>query len=247
MMIGNVSIGMAAAAGLVSFLSPCVLPLVPGYVSFLSGVSVQQMQAAADGEILPARIKGRLLISAVLFVAGFGAVFIAMGATATWLGSLIDTRLSLITKIAGIVIFLFGIVKLGVIRWFFLFREMRFNFNRNRWGLPGAALLGAAFAFGWTPCVGPILGAILVYAGTLSSAAQGVWLLGAYAMGLGLPFLLMAAGMGHFFRFFQRFKRHVGFVEKISGAVMVVLGIMVYSNTLVLIPGYLSILNRFAW
>jgi cytochrome c-type biogenesis protein len=246
-MIGNVSIGMAAVAGVASFLSPCILPLVPGYVSFLSGVSVQQMQAAADGEALPAGIKRRLLVSAVLFVLGFSAVFIALGATATWLGGLIGTHLGLLAKLAGVVIILFGVVKLGLIRWIFLLRQIRFDLNVNRWGLAGAALLGGAFAFGWTPCVGPILGAILVYAGTLNKAMQGVWLLAAYSLGLGLPFLIMAAGIGHFFRFFQRFKRYVGLVEKASGAVMVVLGIMIYSNTLVLIPGYLTFLNRFAW
>jgi cytochrome c-type biogenesis protein len=246
-MIGNVSIGMAAAAGVASFLSPCILPLVPGYVSFLSGVSVQQMHAVADGEALPAGIKKRLLASAALFVLGFSAVFVALGATATWLGGLIGVHLGLLARLAGIVIILFGIVKLGLIRWLFLLRERRFDLNPNRWGLAGAALLGAAFAFGWTPCVGPILGAILVYAGTLDKAVQGVWLLAAYSLGLGLPFLMMAAGMGHFFRFFQRFKRYVGLVEKVSGAVMVVLGRMIYSNTLVLIPGYLTFLNRFSW
>lgn len=242
----DISIWMAVAAGLVSFLSPCVLPLVPGYVSFLSGVSVQQMQAAAGGQALPAGIKWRLLLTAALFVAGFSAVFIAMGATATLLGGLITAKLGLLTKLAGAVIFFFGIVKLGLVRWLFLFKDVRFNPGSNRWGLPGAALLGAAFAFGWTPCVGPILGAILMYAGTLDNAAQGVWLLTAYAMGLGLPFLLMAVGAGQFMRFFQRFKKYIGLVEKISGAVMVVLGIMVYTNTLVLIPGYLTFLNRFS-
>lgn len=245
-MIENISIWMALAAGLVSFLSPCVLPLVPGYVSFLSGVSVQEMQAAGRGEILPSGTRKRLLISAVLFVAGFSAVFIALGATATWLGGLITAKLSLLTKVAGAVIFLFGIVKLGLVRWFVFFKDIRFNLNQNRWGLPGAVLLGAAFAFGWTPCVGPILGAILAYAGTLDNTAQGIWLLTAYAMGLGIPFLLMAAGVGQFMRFFQRFKKYVGLVDKISGAVMVILGIMVFTDTLILIPGYLSFLNRFA-
>lgn len=242
----NPSIWMAVAAGLVSFLSPCVLPLVPGYVSFLSGVSVQRMQEATQGQALPEQAKWRILASALLFVAGFSAVFIAMGATATWLGGLIGTRLGLLTKLAGVVIFFFGMIKLGVVRWLFVYQERRFNLNRNRWGLPGAALLGAAFAFGWTPCVGPILGAILVYAGTLENTAQGVWLLLAYATGLGLPFIAMAAGAGYFLRFFRRFKKYIGLVEKISGAVMVVLGIMVFTDTLILIPGYLTFFNRFA-
>ncbi len=246
MLIQNISIWMAVAAGLVSFLSPCVLPLVPGYISFLSGVSVQQMQAAADGQIIPAKIKRRVLLSAALFVAGFSAVFIVLGATATLLGGLISAKLSLLTKLAGVVIFIFGIIKLGLVRWLFLFKDVRFNLNHNRWGLPGAALLGAAFAFGWTPCVGPILGAILMYAGTLGNAVQGVWLLLAYALGLGVPFLLMAAGVGQFMRFFQRFKKFTGLIEKISGAVMAVLGVMVFTNSLILIPGYLSFLNRFA-
>ncbi len=245
MMTADITIWMAVAAGLLSFLSPCVLPLVPGYISFLSGVSVQRMQDAAGGEILPARVRGRLMLSALLFVIGFSLVFIALGATATWLGGLISARMNLLTKLAGLVIIFFGVVKLGLVRWLLLFRDMRFNVNRNRWGLPGALLLGAAFAFGWTPCVGPILGAILMYAGTLENATQGIWLLLAYAMGLGVPFLVMAAGVGQFMRLFQRFKKHMGLVEKISGAVMIVLGIMVYTNTLILIPGYLSFFNRF--
>lgn len=144
------------------------------------------------------------------------------------------------------VIFFFGIVKLGLIRWLFLFREFRFDWNHNRWGLPGAMLLGAAFAFGWTPCVGPILGAILMYAGTLDNAAQGMWLLLAYSIGLGIPFILMAVGIGQFMRFLQRFKRYVGLVEKISAVVMIVLGVMIFTDTLILIPGYLSFFNRFA-
>lgn len=245
MTTAEVSIWMAVTAGLISFLSPCVLPLVPGYISFLSGVSVQRMQDAAAGELLPAGTRGRLLLSALCFVAGFSMVFIALGATATWLGGLISARMDLLTKLAGLVIIFFGIVKLGLVRWLVLFRDIRFNVNRNRWGLPGAMLLGAAFAFGWTPCVGPVLGAILMYAGTLENTTQGIWLLLAYAMGLGVPFLLTAAGVAHFMRLFQRFKKHMGLVEKISGAVMVVLGIMVYTNTLILIPGYLSFFNRF--
>jgi cytochrome c-type biogenesis protein len=203
----DVSIWMAVTAGLVSFLSPCVLPLVPGYVSFLSGVSVQRMQDAAEGELLPARVRGRLLLSALFFVLGFSLVFIALGATATWIGSMVSAKMDLLTKLAGLVIIFFGIVKLGLVKWLPLFRDVRFNVNRNNWGLPGALLLGAAFAFGWTPCVGPILGAILMYAGTLEQTAQGVRLLLAYALGLGVPFLLMAAGAGQFMRLFRRVKR----------------------------------------
>jgi cytochrome c-type biogenesis protein len=246
MVVQDLSIWMAFGAGLVSFLSPCVLPLVPGYVSFLSGVSVSQLQDTGRDQVLPGRVKWRILASAVLFVAGFSAVFIALGATATWLGSLIHAKLALLTKLAGAVIFFFGIVKLGLVRWLFLLKDMRFDLSRNRWGLPGAALLGAAFAFGWTPCVGPILGAILMYAGTLDKTVQGMWLLQAYALGLGLPFIAMAIGAGHFMRFLQRFKRYVGLVEKISGAVMVALGIMVFTDTLIMIPGYLTFLNRFS-
>ncbi len=243
-MVDNVSVWMAVAAGLVSFLSPCVLPLVPGYVSFLSGVSVQQIQGA--GTTLPPGTRWRVLLSAALFVAGFTAVFILLGATATWLGSLVSVRLGLLTRLAGVVIFFFGIVKLGLVRWLFLFKEVRFNWNRNRWGFAGAALLGAAFAFGWTPCVGPILGGILVYAGTLEQSAQGMGLLLAYALGLGVPFMLVAAGVGPFVRLLHRFKRYVGVIEKASGAVMAVLGVLVFTDSLILIPGYLTLFNRFA-
>ena len=245
-MVENVTLWMSFMAGVVSFASPCVLPLVPGYVSYLSGVSVQQMQAAAAGQSLDRREKGRILVSALLFVAGFTTVFVLLGATATRLGVLLTSNINLLTKIAGVVIIFFGIFKLGLVRWIFLFKERRFQLNGNRFGLAGAAVLGAAFAFGWTPCVGPILGAILMYAGTLNSANQGMVLLLSYALGLGVPFLLMAVGVGQFMRLFGRMKKYVGIVDKVAGAIMIVLGVMMVTNTLILIPGYLRFMNRFA-
>ena len=240
----NVSLWMAFAAGLVSFLSPCVLPLVPGYISYLSGVSVPQMLAAAEGQKLSLKSRYRILLAAVLFVSGFTLVFVLLGATATEIGALLSTKISLLTKIAGSMIILFGLIKLGVLRWLFLMKERRFQTTVHRWGILSAPLLGAAFAFGWTPCVGPILGAILMFAGTMEGAQTGVALLTTYAMGLGIPFLLMAIGIGRFMRWFRRMKRYVGVIEKIAGAMMVILGLMMITDTLVKIPGYLSFLNR---
>lgn len=242
----QVTLFMAFTAGVISFLSPCVLPLVPGYVSYLSGVSVNQMQAAAGGDRLSGRARSRLMIGALLFVTGFTIIFVVLGATATALGAFISTRMDLLTKAAGAVIIFFGLFKLGLIRWLFLFKERRLQPRDNALGLAGAVLLGAAFAFGWTPCVGPILGAILMYAGTLGQVQQGIVLLLVYSLGLGIPFILMAAAIGSFMRFFKWLKRWTGVLEKISGAVMVVLGVMIWTNTLILIPGYLGFLNRFA-
>jgi cytochrome c-type biogenesis protein len=242
----DISLWMAFFAGLVSFLSPCVLPLVPGYVSFISGVSVEQIQAANEDPRHLIGLRYRIFINAFLFVAGFSLVFVLLGATATWIGSFLSARLGFLTRVAGLVLIFFGIFKLGLIRWLFLLGERRVDLRWRGRGWFGALVLGACFAFGWTPCIGPVLGAILAYAGTLTHSTQGIVLMAFYSVGLGVPFLLTAAGIHRFMRFFGRFKRYLGLVEKATGAVLIVLGVMMMTDTLTLIPGYLSFLNRFA-
>lgn len=242
----DISLWMAFFAGLVSFLSPCVLPLVPGYVSYISGVSVEQIQAANEDSRHLIGLRHRIFLHAFLFVAGFSLVFVLLGATATWLGAFLSARLGILTRVAGLILIFFGIFKLGLIRWLFLLGERRFDFHWRRGGWFGALILGACFAFGWTPCIGPILGAILAYAGTLSHSTQGIVLMAFYSAGLGVPFLLTAVGIHRFMRFFGRFKKYLGLVEKATGLVLIVLGVMMMTDTLTLIPGYLSFLNRFA-
>jgi cytochrome c-type biogenesis protein len=148
--------------------------------------------------------------------------------------------MSILTKIAGLIIIIFGLFKMGLIRPLFFYKEAKFQIADKKFGLAGA------FAFGWTPCIGPILGGILAYAGTLEKASQGMFLLLIYSMGMGIPFLLTALGVNKFFVYFNRIKKYLGLLEKITGVIMVILGGMIFTNTLILIPGYLTFFNRFS-
>lgn len=237
---------MAFGAGLISFLSPCVLPLIPGYISFISGVSLQEMQngSLADGLLNSQKIT--VILNSMFFIVGFSMIFILLGASATWIGTLLSTRISFLTKAAGLVIILFGLFKLGLFRPLVFFKEVRFNVERKKVGFIWALIIGASFAFGWTPCIGPILTGILVFAGTLDHVHQGVLLLSVYSLGLGIPFLLTALGVNQFFKFFDRIKRHLGLLEKIAGGIMVIIGLLIFFNKLIVIPGYLPFLNKFA-
>ena len=173
-------------------------------------------------------------------------VFIFLGATATWIGTFISSKISILTKLAGLVIIFFGIYMMGFIRPRFLYKEARFQIKDKRFGYVGALLIGAAFAFGWTPCIGPILGVILTYAGTLENVNQGVLLLLMYSLGLGIPFLATAIGINQFWRFFNRIKKYMRILEVGSGVIMVILGLLIFTNKLILIPGLLPFLNKFA-
>ena len=237
---------MAFGAGLISFLSPCVLPLIPGYISFISGVSLQEMQNGSLADGLLNSQKLTVVLNSMFFIVGFSVIFILLGASATWIGTLLSTRISFLTKAAGLVIILFGLFKLGLFRPLVFFKEVRFNVERKKVGFIWALIIGASFAFGWTPCIGPILTGILVFAGTLDHVHQGVLLLSVYSLGLGIPFLLTALGVNQFFKFFDRIKRHLGLLEKIAGGIMVIIGLLIFFNKLIVIPGYLPFLNKFA-
>jgi cytochrome c-type biogenesis protein len=237
---------MAFAAGLISFLSPCVLPLIPGYISFISGVSIKEMTDVSPGAGLLNSKKLSIVLNSVFFIFGFSVVFILLGATATWIGTLLSSKMSFLTKAAGLVIIVFGLFEMGLFRPLFMFKDIRFNVESKKVGFIWALLLGAAFAFGWTPCIGPILTGILAFASTLEHVNQGVLLLSVYSLGLGIPFLLTALGVNQFFRFFNRIKRHLGLLEKIAGGIMVILGLLIFFNKLIIINGYLPFLNKFS-
>ncbi|MGD0305561.1 MAG: cytochrome c biogenesis CcdA family protein [Candidatus Acidiferrales bacterium] len=285
----DVSIFTAFLAGLVSFLSPCVLPLVPGYISMLSGIGVEQLKEGKTP-------RAGLLVSALAFVFGFSVVFITFGASASAVGGFLLRNRASLAPIAGALIILFGLhltgllakitVKLGLIvgvilvvlgvalamkpgalghsikpidfyaislifligpsltRW--LNRDVRF---RNVGGQPGAVsgfLLGFAFAFGWTPCIGPILASVLAIAATKDTVWQGVFLLACYSAGLAIPFLITAIGIGGFLKFYQKFRRHLHTVEVFSGALLLVIGALIYTNRLTWLSGKLTFLNRFS-
>ena len=224
----DVSIWAAFAAGLLSFLSPCVLPLVPPYLCFITGVSLEEL-TGREAEAAP---RGPVVAASAAFVAGFSTVFIALGASASLIGQLLRDHLGLLSQIAGVVIIVMGLHFLGLFRIGFLAREARYRQEARPVGLLGAYAVGLAFAFGWTPCIGPVLAAILAIAGVQESLARGAGLLAVYSAGLGVPFLLAAAAMPRFLGFMARFRRHVGTVEKAMGGLLVVTGVMFLTGTM---------------
>lgn len=217
----DLTVPAVLAAGLLSFLSPCVLPLVPPYLTFLAGTTLDRLVdgAAEDG------LRRRAVGAALLYVAGFATVFVALGATASVVGALIRQHLDLFGALAGAAIIVMGLHFLGVFRIGLLYREARIQAPRMV-GPWSAYVMGVAFAFGWTPCIGPVLAAVLAVAGRSNSAGQGAFLLGIYSLGLGLPFLAAAFAMGPFVRFLRRFRAHLGTVERVMGGLLVVTGVL---------------------
>ncbi len=217
-------------AGLASFLSPCVLPLVPPYLGFLGGSSIDAMSRGGDGFDSTAR--RRLLLASGAFVLGFTTVFVALGASASLLGQLLLQWRGVLGIAAGAVIVLFGLHFLGWLRIPLLYREARYHSRTEPASLLGAYVVGLAFAFGWTPCIGPILSAVITVAGSTASLTRGIGLLFTYSLGLGIPFLLAALAIGPFLSFMQRFKRHLGTVEKVMGAALVLTGLLMLTGSL---------------
>ncbi|MEJ2099816.1 MAG: cytochrome c biogenesis protein CcdA [Desulfobacterales bacterium] len=195
---------------------------------------------------MPSKEKRKILNNSICFIIGFSIVFILLGASATWIGNFLTSKMSVLTRLAGLVIIFFGVYKMGLIRSNLFYKEARFDLKQKKFGYIGAVLIGAAFAFGWTPCIGPILAGILAYAGTLEKVNQGVFLLAVYSLGLGIPFLLTAFGINRFWSFFSRIKKYLRVLEVGGGAIMVILGLMIFTNKLILIPGLLPFLNQFA-
>jgi len=227
-----VSLGLlvAFAAGLLSFLSPCVLPLVPSYIGFLTGMSLPETsdrRRAALGH-------------AVLFVLGFSLVFILLGASATALGRALNYYQQWLQRIGGALIIAFGLVCLGVIRWQALSQERRVQVEHKPVGYLGSALVGMAFGAGWTPCIGPVLGAILGLAATSQDLSRGMLLLAAYSAGLAVPFLIAAAALDSFLRWFQGFRRYLPWVMRLSGALLIFVGILMVTGEFTRLAGWLQ-------
>lgn len=219
----------AFVAGLLSFVSPCILPLVPPYLCYLGGVSVAQLE---DSATIDAAASRRVFLSALAFVLGFATVFIALGATASAIGELIASYFNILANIAGVVIIILGMHFLGVFRIGLLFREARFHIEARPAGLIGAYVVGLAFAFGWTPCVGPVLAAILFVAGSDTSMAYGASLLAVYAAGIGLPFLAAALAAPFFLRFMRRFRQYLPWVERVLGLLLIGTGILFITGSI---------------
>jgi cytochrome c-type biogenesis protein len=238
-MTGQVGLAAALGAGIVSFLSPCVLPLVPGYLSFLgsltAGEATTRRSRAAD-----------MLLPALLFVLGFSAVFVALGVSASLLGGVLTGNRVLISRVSGVVIFLFGFFMLGIVKVPWLYGEARFDPARTRvLGRWAAPVMGMAFGFAWTPCVGPILGSILMLAANSGSAGEGAALLAAYSMGLGVPFLLVAALFGRVAGMLKWLNRHALVIARVSGSVLMLLGAAIATGTLGVVTAFLARLVPF--
>jgi cytochrome c-type biogenesis protein len=224
---------IAFSAGLLSFLSPCVLPLIPSYVTFITGLSLDDVQHARKAA----------LIHGSLFVLGFTLIFLAMGAGATMLGQVLIQNRDWISRVGGIVIIVFGLYLLGVLNIGFLSRERRFHVADKPVGYLGTMVVGIAFGAGWTPCLGPILGSILLYTGTQADLGRGMLLLFAYSLGLAVPFLISAIAIERFTVFFQKMRKQMMWISRISGAVMIVIGVMLVTNYFTVLASWLTTLT----
>ncbi len=223
-------IAIAFSAGLLSFLSPCVLPLIPSYVTFITGLSLENVQKA----------RRAALIHSLLFILGFTLIFLALGASATALGQLLGYQRVWISRIGGILIIVFGLYMLGVFNIALFSRERRVQIADKPVGYLGTLLVGIAFGAGWTPCIGPILGSILTYAASSADLSRGLWLLLAYSLGLAVPFLISAIAVERFLDFFGRMKRQMVWITRASGVLMITVGILMVTNYFTILATYLQ-------
>jgi cytochrome c-type biogenesis protein len=231
----QLSLIVAAGAGVISFLSPCVLPLFPSYLAYVAGVPLSDLQAGSADK----RVRTRVLRNALGFIAGFSLIFITLGASASAVGQLFFPYRLAFQKIGGVLIILLGLYIVGLLKIPALAREWQPMKWENPGGFFGSILVGMTFSSGWTPCIGPILGSILVLAGTGKSVGEGALLLGAYAFGLAVPFFLSALAVNRFLRFFARFKRALPVVNALAGGMLVLVGVLVFSGYFTLLNGYL--------
>ncbi len=227
---------VAFGAGLLSFVSPCILPLIPAYISFIAGASFKEL--AGDQPSKSARRAA--IVNSLFFILGFSLIFIALGASATLLGKIFYDYLDWIKRAGGVLIALFGLHLTGVFRLAFLQKEKRAHITNKKFGYAGSFLVGLAFGAGWTPCVGPILGAILVLASTQESVGQGVGLLSAYSAGIALPLFAATLGMNAFMTFFNKFKKWLHVMEVLTGVLLIVLGVLLFTDKFTALTGYLS-------
>ena len=238
--MADVSLFAALGAGVLSFISPCVLPLVPGYVSLISGTGVDELRSNEQ------RVMRRVMLNSVTFILGFTVVFIALGAVATSVGQITRQYYSILTRIAGVVIIIFGLHLTGIFKIKALYADKRMHEVKGGSTALGAFVVGFAFAFGWTPCIGPILATILAFAASQDTVMRGVLLLAVYSAGLAVPFLLTSLGVDRFLAFYTRFRRHLHTVEVVSGVLLILIGALVLTRHFTVLSGYLSFLNRFA-
>ncbi len=224
----NISFMIAFSAGLLSFISPCVLPLVPSYVSYITGLSLEELSTSEDKR----RMREIAIKNSLIFILGFSTIFTLLGASTTYLGQFFLSNQSIIRQIGGVVIVLFGLYIMGLLKFAVFARDTRFHFKSRPAGYLGSYFIGVAFGAGWTPCVGPILGSILIYASTSGSVMTGIELLAVYSLGLGLPLLLASVGIQSFLFYFKKMVRYMNWISRASGGFLVVVGIMIFTNSL---------------
>jgi len=229
----------AFIAGLISFLSPCVLPLVPGYISLISGASVEELQ---EGD---RKLMKTVLLHSIMFILGFTVVFVTLGATASWLGQLANNYRKYLTWVGGVIIIIFGIHLMGLFKIKALYADKRLHSVQGGKSPIGAFVIGFAFAFGWTPCIGPVLSTILGMAALDGTLLKGVFLLWVYSLGLAVPFLLTSLAVDRFLIFYGRFKRHFHTVEVLSGVLLIAIGGLIVSGHFTWLSSKLGFLNRF--
>ena len=237
--MANVGVPAAFVAGLASFLTPCVLPLVPGYVSLISGVGVEELKAQ------DAHTFRKVMLNSIAFVLGFSIVFVSLGALSTEVGQLAAQYKNLLAQVAGVIVILFGLHLTGIFRINALYADKRLHSVKGKSTIWGAFVIGFAFAFGWTPCVGPILSGILVLASAQSSVSKGILLLTVYSLGLAVPFLLTAFGIERFMKFYGGFRRYMHAVEVASGSLLIILGVLLVLGRFTVLSRYFSYFNRF--
>lgn len=234
----NISFVGAFIAGLLSFLSPCVLPLMPSFITYITGLSFAELQTEHPSD----KVRKQTIIHTTLFICGFTFVFVLLGASATFVGGLLQAHTVAIRRVGGILIVLFGIHLTGLIPIKFLLGEMRVTIHRKPAGYVGSLLVGLAFAAGWTPCIGPILASILMMAATEETILRGITLLLVYSMGLAVPFFLTALAMHQFLVFFNRFKKYIRLFEIMTGLFLVIIGALIFTNCLTSLGRYVAIL-----
>ncbi len=233
----NVTLYLAFVAGMLSFMSPCVLPLIPSYISFLSGISFGELTADNN----PHKIKKIIIFNALMFMLGFTVVFIAMGTTMTLLGQYFAAHQGIFRKVGAVIIIFFGLHMIGIVNFKVLQRDKRFHFFRDKpLGFVGSFFVGVGFAAGWTPCIGPILASILFVAGTSETIGLGILLLVVYSLGLAVPFFLTSLGINTFLKYFDRFKKHLRVVSIVSGVFLIFMGLLIYTNYFAIFTAYLN-------
>ena len=241
--LNQVSLFAAFSAGLLSFISPCVLPLVPSYVSYITGLSLEQLTDVEERQ----HVRKAILLNSLLFILGFSTVFIAFGASASFIGQILYEYQDIIRKLGAVLIIIFGFYMLGILKMDFLMREHHLvQFNNRPVGYVGSFLIGTAFAAAWTPCVGPILGAILAYASTTESMKDGIFLLASYSVGLGLPLFITAFSVDSFLNYFKKAQLYMRGVSVVGGVFLIMAGVMIYGDSFSRLTSFLE-QNGIGW